>query len=126
MICKFCQREFEDGLSECPYCHCVVEVEPQTLTRDERDTFAGVTIEQDGTVREGARPEQTEADAGYTEETEQEQPQGLHVFHIGSSLLWLGLILLFILGLILTFLPAFIVIAAVISLVVFVGRLFLS
>ena len=127
MICKFCHREFEDGLSECPYCHYVVEVEPQTLTRDERDTFSGVTIEQDGTVREGTQPEQTEENADYAE-TEQEntRPQGLHVFHLGSSLLWLGLILLFILGLIITFLPAFIVIAAVISLVVFVGRIFLS
>jgi hypothetical protein len=50
MLCKFCHREFEDGLSECPYCHYVVDVEAQTLTKDERDTFSGVTIEQDGTV----------------------------------------------------------------------------
>jgi hypothetical protein len=129
MLCKFCHREFEDGLSECPYCHYVVDVEAQTLTKDERDTFSGVTIEQDGTVRETSRPQEADQDdAENYADNEQETPhsQGIHVFHMGSSILWLGLILLFILGLILTFLPAFIVIAAIISLGVFVGRIFFS
>lgn len=130
MICKFCHREFEDGLSECPYCHYVVDVEAQTLTRDERDTFDGVTIEEDGTVHDGLHPETTYGNATEDEagarQREDQPSSGLHVFHLGSSLFWLGLILIFILGLIVVFLPAFIVIAAIISICVFVGRLFLS
>jgi hypothetical protein len=131
MICKFCGREFQDGLNECPYCHWVVEVDAKTLTEDERDTFSGVTIEQDGSLHEGPRPEAQ--DSTFDEDSEQEtsgeetsEHPGMHIFRIGSSIFWLGLILLFILGLVLTFLPAFIVVAAIISLALFVGRLFFS
>ena len=42
MLCKFCQHEFDARLTECPYCHRLVEVEAQPLTREERDNFSGL------------------------------------------------------------------------------------
>ena len=48
MLCKFCQHEFDDSLTECPYCHKQVDFEPKSLTREERDNFAGTTIEMEG------------------------------------------------------------------------------
>lgn len=134
MICKFCHREFEDGLSECPYCHCIVDVEAQTMSRDERDTFSGVTIEEDGSVHDGPRPaRQEEADFSADERQEagddrsQTVPPapGLHVFNVGRSLLWVVLILIVLLGLVITFLPAFIIIAAIAAVGIFIARLFL-
>ena len=50
MKCGFCGREVEKGVLECPYCHYRFEVDAQVLTPDERDTFEGVTIEQDGST----------------------------------------------------------------------------
>lgn len=48
MKCSFCGKELERGTQECPYCHCSIEAEVQVLRPEERDTFDGVTIEQDG------------------------------------------------------------------------------
>ena len=48
MLCKFCQHDFDDSLTECPYCHRQVDFEPKSLTREERDSFSGTTIEIDG------------------------------------------------------------------------------
>ena len=47
MKCSFCGKELERGTQECPYCHCSIEAEVQVLRPEERDTFDGVTIEQD-------------------------------------------------------------------------------
>lgn len=33
MLCKFCQHDFDDSLTECPYCHKQVDFEPKSLTR---------------------------------------------------------------------------------------------
>ena len=41
MLCKFCQHDFDDSLTECPYCHKQVDFEPKSLTREERDNFVG-------------------------------------------------------------------------------------
>ena len=51
MKCSFCGKELERGTQECPYCHCSIEAEVQVLRPEERDTFDGVTIEQDGNGR---------------------------------------------------------------------------
>jgi len=48
MLCKFCQHEFDDSLTECPYCRKQVDFEPKSLTREERDNFVGTTIEMEG------------------------------------------------------------------------------
>ena len=50
MLCEFCRHEFDDSLTECPYCHKKVDIEAKSLTREERDNFAGTTIEMEGTV----------------------------------------------------------------------------
>lgn len=54
MKCSFCGKELERGTQECPYCHCRIEAEVQVLRPEERDTFDGVTIEQDGNSESGA------------------------------------------------------------------------
>ena len=55
MKCSFCGKELERGTQECPYCHCSIEAEVQVLRPEERDTFDGVTIEQDGNAEGGTR-----------------------------------------------------------------------
>ena len=57
MKCSFCGKELERGTQECPYCHCSIEAEVQVLRPEERDTFDGVTIEQDGNAEGGTRVE---------------------------------------------------------------------
>ena len=54
MLCEFCRHEFDDGLTECPYCHKKVDIEAKSLTREERDNFAGTTIEMEGSSGEEA------------------------------------------------------------------------
>lgn len=48
MKCEFCGREVAPGTLECPYCHYQFKVDAKVLSPDERDTFDGVTIEEDG------------------------------------------------------------------------------
>ena len=55
MLCEFCRHEFDDGLTECPYCHKKVDIEAKSLTREERDNFAGTTIEMEGSSGEERR-----------------------------------------------------------------------
>jgi len=129
MECKFCHREFEDGLSECPYCHCMVEIEPQKMSQVEKNTFEGVTIDvADGTVHEGRNVAE---DSSYEQERESqeterpEQPEsGFHVYHWGGGLLWTGLILLAILAVIFFLLPTFLLFGVALAAVYFVARLF--
>lgn len=52
MLCNFCGREVNNGASECPYCHYVFLREVTILTDEERDTFEGTTIEDDGRVHD--------------------------------------------------------------------------
>ena len=50
MVCSFCHHEFDEALTECPYCHRIVEKDAHSLTVEERESFDGATIEVDGTV----------------------------------------------------------------------------
>ena len=136
MKCGFCGREVEKGVLECPYCHYRFEVDAQVLTPDERDTFEGVTIEQDGstvdnknmTNGQGAGYEQGTRD-GYGQGSYSGQQQGpqikVHHFGCGSSILMTLLILGGILALFFFLLPTFIVFAAIGAVVVFILRLFM-
>ena len=63
MLCEFCQHEFDDSLTECPYCHKKVDIEAKSLTREERDSFDGTTIEMEGSGGE----------EGYTRRTEYQE-----------------------------------------------------
>lgn len=48
MKCNFCNHEVAPGTAECPYCHYQFKIEAKVLSASERDTFDGVTIEEDG------------------------------------------------------------------------------
>lgn len=125
MKCSFCGKELERGTQECPYCHCRIEAEVQVLRPEERDTFDGVTIEQDGSTENGARME----DAS-TEHRAYEQNTGgpqirVHSFGCGSGILMTLLILGGILAIFFFLLPTFLIFAAIGAVVVFIMRLFM-
>ena len=82
MLCEFCRHEFDDGLTECPYCHKKVDIEAKSLTREERDNFAGTTIEM-------------------------EDSSGFKVYRLGGSLMTWIIFALIVLGIIFFVLPAF-------------------
>ena len=140
MRCGFCGREVEKGVLECPYCHYRFEVDAQVLTPDERDTFDGVTIEEDGSTVDnknvangqdygrGSGYGQTRGyeNGGYGGQQHQQAPGiKVHTFGCGSSILMTLLILGGILALFFFLLPTFIVFAAIGAVVVFILRLFM-
>lgn len=114
MLCKFCQHEFDDRLTECPYCHRLVEVEAQQLTREERDSFNGATIEADGTIHEGDRDAAGERQRNGYESTNGTETtagrSGIHIYRAGGLMTWL-IIALVLIGIVFFVLPAFIFIA---------------
>ena len=135
MICGFCGREVDKGVLECPYCHYRFEVDAQVLTPNERDTFDGVTIEEDGSTVDNKNVAQG-ADSGYSQgsysqgngygKSGQQGPQiKVHSFGCGSGLLMTLLIVGGILALFFFLLPTFIVFAAIGAVVVFILRLFM-
>ena len=137
MKCGFCGREVDKGVLECPYCHYRFEVDAQVLTPDERDTFEGVTIEEDGSTvdnknvpgEQGSGYEQGGYSQGQSYEQSQQRQQApgikVHTFGCGSSILMTLLILGGILALFFFLLPTFIVFAAIGAVVVFILRLFM-
>ena len=137
MKCGFCGREVDKGVLECPYCHDRFEVDAQVLTPHERDTFKGVTIEEDGSTvdnknvsgEQGSGYEQGGYRQGQSYEQSQQRQQApgikVHTFGCGSSILMTLLILGGILALFFFLLPTFIVFAAIGAVVVFILRLFM-
>ena len=109
MICKKCGFEYIDGLKECPNCQEPNEpIEAKVLTKDERDTFAGITIEEANTEKEKIfRVYDTD------EEREKNRSSHIHVktFGLGSSWLWILLFLVVLAGLFFFILPIAIVLA---------------
>ena len=138
MKCGFCGREVAKGALECPYCHYRFEVDAQVLTPNERDTFDGVTIEEDGSTVDNKNVSQGRGQGGYDNNrdgyeqggfggysSQQQGPQiKVHRFGCGSSILMTLLILGGILALFFFLLPTFIVFAAIGAVVVFILRLF--
>lgn len=103
MICKKCGFEYVDGLKECPNCQAPNEpLEVKVLTKDERDTFDGITIED-------TKNENENGFRVYEAEEEREQPKrnGIHVqtFGLGSSWIWRLIFFVIIIGLIFFVLP---------------------
>lgn len=109
MICKNCGFEYADGLKECPNCQAPnTPDEPQVLSKQERDTFDGITIE---TAREEGDTEYKVYDREEEKNRREEESaatSGVHfkVFN-GTSILWIILILLAILGILIFILPVF-------------------
>lgn len=128
MKCDFCGREVEKGVTECPYCHYQFKIEAKVLSSDERDTFEGVTIEEDGSTTDSsaaAREQREQQQSG--SQWQQNVPPRLkvHSYGCGSGMLMTLLILGGILALVFFLLPAFLVFAAIGAAVVFILRLFM-
>jgi Mg2+/citrate symporter len=109
MICKKCGFEYVDGLKECPNCQAPNEpLEVKVLTKDERDTFGGITIEDTKSENEqGFRVYEAE------EEREKTNKSHIHVktFGLGSSWLWILLFLVILAGLFFFILPLAVIFA---------------
>lgn len=141
MLCEFCRHEFDDSLTECPYCHKMVDFEAKSLTREERDNFAGATIEVEGSSGEGdytKRAEYQEKDSYYQQDdafqrtdrpyADNRESSGFKVYRMGSGLLTWIIFALIVLGIIFFLLPAFLfvgIIAAVVgAILIFLSRIF--
>ncbi len=139
MKCNFCGREVEAQVSECPYCHYQFKKDAQVLSARERDTFNGVTIEEDGSTkyheekheeqtREEDRPQfgRQRREDGQEEMRQQVPPQfKVHTMGCSSGLLFTLIVLAAIVGLFFFLLPTLVVFAAIGAVVVFVLRLFM-
>lgn len=133
MKCEFCGREVAPGTLECPYCHYQFKVDAKVLSPDERDTFDGVTIEEDGrafdhgaeNAEHGRELYQEQAGQGSYQNRQEAPKVQVHTFGCGSGLLMTLLILGGILALFFFLLPTFIVFAAIGAVVVFLMRLFM-
>lgn len=134
MKCGFCGREVDKGVVECPYCHYRFEIDAQVLSPNERDTFEGVTIEEDGTTTDNKNVkdnndrqyrESNYSYQGYNRQGKQQPNIKVHSFGCGSSILMTLLILGGVLTLVFFLLSTFIVFAAIGAVVVFILRLFM-
>ena len=126
MLCEFCRHEFDDSLTECPYCHKKVDIEAKSLTREERDNFAGTTIEMEGSSDEDSytkRAEYQERDSYSGQDDtfrrtdrpyeENRDHSGFKVYRLGGGLLTWIVFALIVLGIIFCVLPAFLFIGIV-------------
>jgi hypothetical protein len=136
MKCEFCGREVENTVLECPYCHYQFKRVAQVLNPNERDSFEGVTIEEDGSTNDGGSKTQYQYQTKeeYTRYDQANQGQQhttikpqfkVHTMGCGSGILMTLLILGGILALFFFLLPTFIVFAAIGAVVVFILRLFM-
>ena len=140
MLCEFCKHEFDDSLTECPYCHKKVDIEAKSLTREERDNIDGTTIEMEG----------SEGEEGYTRRAEYQEKDSyrqqddfrrgdrpyedsrnsdrLKVYRLGGGLLTWVIFALIVLAIIFFVLPTFLflgIIGAVAgAVIIFLSRLF--
>ena len=141
MLCEFCHHEFDDSLTECPYCHKKVDIEAKSLTREERDSFDGTTIEMEGLPGEESyrkRAEYQEKDS-YRQQDDAYQradrsyegnrySDRLKVYRLGGGLLTWIIFALIVLGIIFFILPAFLfigIIGAVAgAIIIFLSKMF--
>ncbi len=141
MLCEFCKHDFDDSLTECPYCHKRVDIEAKSLTREERDNFAGTTIEMEGSSGEDSytkRAEYQEKDSYYQQDDayqradrpydENRDSSGFKVYRMGGGLLTWIIFALIVLAIIFFLLPAFLFIgivgAVAGAIIIFLARLF--
>ena len=140
MLCEFCKHEFDDSLTECPYCHKKVDIEAKSLTREERDSFDGTTIEMEGSGGEESytrRAEYQEKDSYWQQDDfrqggrpyeDSRDSDRLKVYHLGGGLLTWIIFALVILGIIFLVLPTFLflgIVGAVAgAIIILLSRLF--
>ena len=126
MLCEFCRHEFDDNLTECPYCHKMVDIEAKSLTREERDSFDGTTIEMEGSPGEEGytkRAEYQEKDSYQQQDDAYQRAEKsyednrysdrLKVYRLGGGLLTWIIFALIMLGIIFLILPAFLFIGII-------------
>ena len=137
MKCNFCGREVENQVSECPYCHYQFKKDAQVLSARERDTFDGVTIEEDGSTKyheekQEERPREDRPQFGKQRREGEQESAGrqvppqfkVHTMGCSSGLFLTVLILAAIVALFFFMLPTLVVFAAIGAVVVFLARLF--
>lgn len=141
MLCDFCRHEFDDSLTECPYCHKKVDIEAKSLTREERDSFDGTTIEMEGSAGEEGytrRAEYQDKDSYWHRDEDFQRADGRYddsrnsdrfkVYRLGGGLLTWIIFALIVLGIIFFVLPTFLflgIIGAVAgAIIIFLSRLF--
>lgn len=137
MLCKFCQHEFDDSLTECPYCHRQVDFEPKSLTREERDSFSGTTIEVDGSADGSGSYEYQEQDSYRRDERFQRADRpyednsgstGFKIYRLGGGLLTWIIFALIVVGIVFFVLPTFLIFAIVgsiaVAIIIILSRLF--
>lgn len=128
MECGFCKRQVPPGTVECPYCHYRFKVDAKVLTPEERDTFEGDTINDDGSI--GGNSKRNDDTHINVNTSRQDADYGgvnyIKVHNVGcsGSILTTLLILIVILALFFFLLPTFLIFAAVGAVVVFILRLF--
>ena len=136
MKCEFCGREVENTVLECPYCHYQFKRQAQVLNPNDRDSFEGVTIEEDGSTDDsGSKTKyQYQTKEEYTRYDQANQRQQhttikpqfkVHTMGCGSGILLTLLILGGVLALFFFLLPTFMIFAAIGAVVVFFLRLFM-
>ena len=122
MICKKCGFEYVDNLKECPNCQTPNEPEEaKVLGADERDTFKGITIDED----EATESSGTSGSGDKNEDVF----KGTHVYHTSVSVghfgfLWQLLFLIVVAGIVFILLPAFLLAFMAIAALYFLLRLF--
>ena len=140
MLCEFCKHEFDDSLTECPYCHKKIDIEAKSLTREERDSFDGTTIEMEGSGGEEGytrRAEYQEKDSYWQQDDfrqgdrpyeDSRNSDRLKVYRLGGGLLTWIIFALVILGIIFLVLPTFLflgIVGAVAgAIIILLSRLF--
>ncbi len=115
MRCKNCETEFDPRTGDCPVCGAVPELDAEVLRRDERDAFAGVTIEEDG-----GRSEEPRFD------NRRDSSSGIYVKQVSvSSSFWSQIIFFLIIAFVIFFvLPAFLIFFLLLAAVWFILKLF--
>lgn len=135
MKCNFCGREVARGTTECPYCHYQFTVEAEVLPSAERDSFDGVTIEEDGsTSGEETRYEREQEQTGYdpnhkfgqqpSEEERMQQPFQVKTYGCGGLSMMIVMILVALSVLAFFMMPVFLVFGAIGAVVMFLVRTF--
>lgn len=135
MKCNFCGHEVPRGAAECPYCHYQFTLDAEVLPSNERDSFEGVTIEEDGSTSGEAPREKEQAQEGYDpnhkfgqqprEEERVQQPFQIKTYGCGSFSLMALMILVVICVLSFLLMPMFLVFGAIGAVIVFLCRTFL-
>jgi len=123
MKCKKCGFEYVDNLKECPNCQTPNEpADVKVLNPDERDNFAGITIDEEQGTEKTEFHDSDEA-------KKENMFRGTHVYHTSVSVgrfgfIWQLLILILVAGIIFIILPAFLLVFMALAAIYFLVRLF--